>query len=514
MSKKEVVSANLQQIVLDQLNAGTLLMTVVEPDEALATEACRMAAEAIATRQTQVVSVLDEDFADKLQSHKDDGKGVMIVSDLLRVQGNPGMGRALREFALQVKENPPYPRIILIETPGVEIPPGLKGDIEYIETEPPGPLERMQELEQFLTDQSITLKGNGEEKASLCDSVAGLPRHSIARLFARCYVENKELEVEWLRNAKAKMIKEQSGKALSFVVVGDETPTVGGSENMAEWLRKTKKTFTSKKARDYGTKQPRGLLIVGVPGTGKSLTPKNIGRDWGSPLIRLDLGLVFGSLVGQSEAQMHQTLKAIESCAPCILWVDEIEKALGGMKGSGGDGGVGKRVLGAFLTWLQDCKAPIFVVATANEVTDLRPELLRAGRFDGIFFVDLPDVIEREAIAKIHLKKKARDINGLKDIDAKELAVMTEGYTGAEIEQVIVEALKIGFDEDRKVSLGDIAMSVKEVTPISVTMPEDITNLRNWAKNKAKFANKRVKKNADTPTGKVTRAKLTSQDKK
>ena len=480
----------LQQLVLNRLNAGTLLTVVIEPDEALAVEACRMAAEAVAPKQVQVVSILDGDFRDKLQSHKQDGKGIMIISDLLRVMGQPPMARLLREFALQVKSSPPYPRIILVETPGVEIPPLLKGDIEYIVAEMPGRDELKQELEQFITDQSIKLEGNGEVRAAIADACAGLARHEVARLLARSYVENKKLDVEWLRKAKAERVKEQSGKALSFVDCAD-VPNLGGSELMVKWLQDTKMAFASEKARTFGLPEPKGILLVGVPGTGKSLTPKNIARDWGVPLLRLDMGAVFGSLVGQSEAQMRQALSGIEGCSPCILWIDEIEKGLGGLKGGGGggDSGTSTRVLGTVLTWLQEKTKPIFVIATANSVQSLPPELLRKGRLDEIFFVDLPDMAERVSIAKIHIDRKKRD----KILKPEDIAIICDGFSGAEIEQVLYDAMKKAFAQSREVTLEDLKESAAETTPLSKTMADDITKLRQWAAGKARMANKRTK---------------------
>lgn len=498
----------LQQLVLNRLNAGTLLTVVIEPDEALAVEACRMAAEAVAPRQVQVLSILDPEFGDKLTAHKESGRGVLIISDLLRVQGQPAMGRLLREFALQVKSAPPYPRIILIETPGVEIPPGLKGDIEYIVTEAPGREELKQELEQFIADQNIKLDGNGEVKASIADAVAGLSRHEVARLLARSYVELKKLDIEWLRKAKAERVKEQSGKALSFINT-DEVPLIGGNELMVEWLADTQKAFASEKARIFGLPEPKGILLVGVPGTGKSLTPKNIARLWQVPLVRLDMGAVFGSLVGQSEAQIRQALSAVEACSPCILWIDEIEKGLGGLKqGGGGDSGTSTRVFASVLTWLQEKTKPIFVIATANSVAALPPELLRKGRLDEIFFVDLPDLEERKAIAKIHVERKKRD----KILDVDAIATICDGFSGAEIEQVLYDAMKKAFANGREVTVDDIQNAARDTVPLSKTMSEDISKLRKWAEGRARPANKRAKGSATKPTGKPFRTTIINQD--
>lgn len=476
----------LQQVILNRLKAGSLLAVVIEADEALAVEACRMAAEAIAPKKVSVVSVLDPEFGDKLTNHKD-SQGVMIIADLLRVQGtNPGTARLLREFALQVK-SPPYPRIILVESPGVEIPAGLRGDIEYITTKLPTTEELKQELEQFLQDQNIKLTGNGEEKAAIADALAGLARHEAARLLARCWVDKKALDTVWLRRSKAERVSERLGGAVSFIETSD-IPALGGAELLQVWLAKRAKAFSSLKAREYGLPESKGVLLVGVPGTGKSLTPKMISKLWGLPLMRLDVGKVFGSLVGQSEAQIRQALDAAEACSPCVLWIDEIEKGLGGSKGQSGDSGTSTRVLGTILTWLQEKVRPVFVVATANSVSNLPPELLRKGRFDEIFFSDLPDATEREAIATIHVLRRKRDI---KVLDPKEIATICDTFSGAEIEQVIIDAMFHAYSEDREVSLKDIQEAASDTMPLSKTMAEDISKLRSWAQTRARMANKR-----------------------
>jgi hypothetical protein len=502
----------LQQVILNRLKAGALLSVVIESDEALAVEACRMAAEAIAPKQVQVVSVLDPEFGDKLQAHKDTGKGVMIIADLLRVQGtNPGMARLLREFALQVKQ-PPYPRIILVESAGTEVPAGLRGDIEYIITKLPTVEELKQELEQFIGDQNIKLAGNGEEKAGIAESLAGLARHEAAKLLARCWVDNKKLDQAWLRRAKAERVSERLGGALSFINCED-TPDIGGSELLQAWLGDRRKAFASEKARKYGLPESKGLLLVGVPGCGKSATVKDIAKDWGLPALRLDIGKVFGSLVGQSEAQIRQAIEAAEACAPCVLWVDEIEKGLSGNKGGGGgDSGTGARVFGAILTWLQEKTRPVFVVATANRVMDLPPELLRKGRFDEIFFVDLPDTDEREAIARIHVERRKRSLEVL---DPKAISLICQDFSGAEIEQAIIDAMFKAYSEDREVTLEDIKTAAENTMPLSKTMAEDIKKLRDWAKGRARYANKKAAE-AKAVEGGVKRAAITpdSDDKK
>jgi SpoVK/Ycf46/Vps4 family AAA+-type ATPase len=302
-----------------------------------------------------------------------------------------------------------------------------------------------------------------------------------------CWVENKSLDAKWLRKAKAQRIQEQSGKALSFINT-DDVPPLGGAEVMQAWLDVTKSAFASDKAKAYGLPEPKGIVLVGVPGTGKSLTPKNVARSWGVPLIRLDIGAVYGGLVGATESNMRNLLQAIPACAPCVLWVDEIEKALGGKGGSSGDSGVSDRVAGALLTFMQENTAPVFIIATANSVENLRPELLRKGRIDEIFFVDLPDKTEREAIAKIHVERRKRDVTVLKP---SEIALLCDGFSGAEIEQALLDAMKKSFSLGREVTIEDIKEAAESTTPLSKTMEKDITALRNWAKGKARYANKK-----------------------
>jgi SpoVK/Ycf46/Vps4 family AAA+-type ATPase len=251
-------------------------------------------------------------------------------------------------------------------------------------------------------------------------------------------------------------------------------------------LEQRRKAFGSVKARDFGLPAPKGVLVVGVPGGGKSLTAKQTAQTWQLPLLRLDPGRLFGSLVGQSESQARQAIEAAEACAPCILWVDEIEKGLaGGSGGSSTDGGTTQRVFGTILTWLQEKDSDVFVVATANRVDALPPELLRKGRFDDIFTVGLPNATERETIAKIHLERRKRDL-GAKAAPA--IAKATEGYVGAEIEQAVIDGLFAAYAEGRDLETTDVLAAVKATTPLSKTAPEDIKRIEAWAQGRARPA--------------------------
>jgi SpoVK/Ycf46/Vps4 family AAA+-type ATPase len=272
---------------------------------------------------------------------------------------------------------------------------------------------------------------------------------------------------------------------LEFIKSDYSIKDIGGLDNLKNWLLKRNNSW-SEQAKRYCIPAPKGVLVTGVPGCGKSLTAKAMSTIWQLPLLKLDFGKVFSGLVGSSEENMRRALATAEAVAPSILWIDEIEKGLSGL-GSNGDSGVSSRIFGQFLTWMQEKESPVFVIATANNISNLPPELLRKGRFDEIFFVDLPTKQERIDIFKIHLLKRNKDIT---KFDLNLLAEKTNGYSGAEIEQAIISALYDAFDENREVELNDIIVNIEKSVPLSITMKEKIDWLRNWAKDRAVPASK------------------------
>jgi SpoVK/Ycf46/Vps4 family AAA+-type ATPase len=261
---------------------------------------------------------------------------------------------------------------------------------------------------------------------------------------------------------------------------------VGGLDALKSWLLKRAAGFTDQ-ARQFGLPSPKGVLLLGVQGCGKSLMAKTISNTWQLPLLRFDVGKVFGSLVGSSEQNVRRAIKVAESVAPVVFWVDEIDKAFRGSRGSGAstDSGTSARVFGTFLTWLSEKNKPVFVVATANDVSALPPELLRKGRFDEIFFVDLPAFAERKAIFEIHLKKRKID-PALFDVDA--LSRASAGYSGAEIEEVVISAMFDMFYEKQNMTTERLLKSIQQTVPLSKTMSEDIDSLRKWAEGRARSA--------------------------
>ncbi|MES1228015.1 MAG: AAA family ATPase, partial [Armatimonadota bacterium] len=262
---------------------------------------------------------------------------------------------------------------------------------------------------------------------------------------------------------------------------------IGGHDLLKEWLSTRSKSFTDA-ARDFGIPSPKGVLIIGVQGCGKSLVAKAVSTAWNLPMLRMDVGRIFGSLVGQSEENMRRAIKIAESLSPCVLWIDELEKGFACMGGGVSDSGTTARVFSTFLSWMQDKTKPVFLVATGNDVSALPPELLRKGRFDEIFFVDLPGKDEREAILKIHITKRKRDPKKFK---VPHLAELTDGFSGAELEQVVICALNRAFFAGRELSVKDLEEEATHQVPLSRMMSEDIQALRDWAKLRARPSAKR-----------------------
>lgn len=477
--------ASLSKTISDRLRAGALVIIVQEPDEALALaeveEGCRGGCSPI-----RIMSGSDDAAAGAVTEHPD-GEGALVLLDYLSIYGeSPISVREVRQVALQQREEGErYSRLILIERPETTIPKGLTGDVEIIAAELPDAAELGEELRAFLEGQpSARPEGNGETLYALASAGAGLARHEYARLLARSVIEVGSLDAAWIRSEKAKRVSVKLGGALTFESA-DSAP-VGGLDNLRDWLTQRRASFASQRARAFGLPEPKGLLIVGVPGGGKSLTARTTAREWGLPLLRLDVGALFGGLVGQSETQTRQAIAAAEACAPCVLWIDELEKGMaGGSSGSSTDGGTTQRVFGQLLTWLQEKTSPVFVVATANRVEALPPELLRKGRFDEIFAVGLPSLSERETIARIHIERRKRDLG---KTAAAKIAKASDGFTGAEIEQAVIDGLYRAFAEDRDLALGDVIDAVRATTPLSKTAPEDIRRIEAWAEGRARAA--------------------------
>src|ERR1039457_2139638 len=284
-----------------------------------------------------------------------------------------------------------------------------------------------------------------EARDKAIDAASGLTTIEAENAFALSVVESKGLNPEIVAREKAQAVKKNG--LLEIVETTESLESIGGLDLLKSWLVQRKDAF-SKRAGEYGLPTPKGLLLLGIPGTGKSLTAKATSKIFGMPLLKLDAGRIFAGLVGQSESNLRSVIQTAEAIAPVVLWIDEADKAFAGSKSSGStDGGTSARVFGSFISWMQEKKSPVFVVATANDVSQLPPEMLRKGRFDELIFVDLPNQNEREAIWGIQIRKYGRNPS---DFDLVQLARVTEGLTGSETGSVFADSLFLVFDSDRE----------------------------------------------------------------
>ena len=411
---------------------------------------------------------------------QDDVRAVFILRDFDPYLDNPLVVRRLRDLAFSLKRS--YSTLVFL-SPVLVIPAHIEKEIIVVDYD----LPTFEEINIILEELVSRVLGDAElgaaQRESLVKAALGLTADEAANVFAKGLVLNSRLEefdIQVVLNEKKQIIRKTG--MLEFYEASESLSGVGGLDNLKKWLEQRGGAF-SERAREFGLPWPRGVLLLGVPGCGKSLTAKAIGATWNLPLLRFDVGSVFGKYVGESEANLRRVLRAAEAVAPCVLWVDELEKAFS--SGRGEDGGTTLRILGAFLSWLQDKSTPVFVVATANNVENLPPELLRKGRLDEIFFVDLPRETEREAIFAIHFQKHNRDASRF---DGSTLARQSDGYSGAEIEQAIVAALYDAFDGKRDVTTEDVLQNLKTMVPLSVTMSEEVAALRDWAKSRARAA--------------------------
>jgi len=363
--------------------------------------------------------------------------------------------------------------------------PELEREITRLDLALPGPVELDLVLNGII--ESAGLTGNSDLTPALREAAlaaaGGLTTLEAENAFALSLIESATITPAIVAREKAHALKK--GGLLEVITPTESLDSIGGLDALKAWLLQRREAFT-KRARAYGLPVPKGMLVLGVPGTGKSLTAKATTSVFGVPLLKLDAGRLFGSLVGQSEANLRGVIQTAEAISPCVLWIDEIEKGFGGASSSGGlDGGTSSRVFGTMLNWLQDKTHPVFVVATANDVSKLPPEMLRKGRWDELWFVDLPDTRERTAIWDLVIAKYGREKT---DYDPGVLSRASELHTGAEIEAAFVEALHRGFVEEREPTELDLGEVLCESVPLATTMSESIERLRHWSKGRARNA--------------------------
>jgi AAA+ superfamily predicted ATPase len=404
-------------------------------------------------------------------------------------KGNYAVIRKLKEIALHLKNS--FKTVILV-SPVMEIPIELEKEVTVLNFPLPTRADLSALLDRIIADLrqfkpvAVGLDDSGRER--LLQAALGLTLGEAENVFAKIIVKDGQLtggDVNEVFAEKQQIIRKNG--LLEYCATSETFAQVGGLEILKDWLNKRALAFSAD-AREFGLPSPKGILLLGVQGCGKSLCAKAVSSQWQLPLLRFDMGRMFGSFVGSSEENVRRAISVAESVAPAILWVDEIDKAFAGSQGSGAtDNGTTARVFGTFLTWLSEKTAPVFVVATANDISQLPPELLRKGRLDEIFFVDLPVREERLAVFHIHLQKRGRKPEGF---DLEALADASANFSGAEIEEAINSALYDAFYAKQELSSGHILEALSQTVPLARTMEEQISALRRWADGRARNASR------------------------
>ena len=419
---------------------------------------------------------------------------IFILKDFHSYISDNAVLRRLRDLTFALKTS--YKTLVIL-APVLKLPAELEKEATVVDY----PLPGLVELDELLEGIIQSVKGNTQistdlspaEREQILKAALGLTATEAENVFAKSLVENRCFDIDIIVSEKEQIIRKTG--LLEYYTATEAFADVGGMDSLKDWLHTRSLAFTEK-AREFGLPQPKGMMLLGVQGCGKSLCCKAVASLWKLPLLRLDVGKIFSGIVGSSEENARRAIRIAESVAPAILWIDELEKGFAGTQSSPfSDAGTTARVFASFVTWLQEKTAPVFVVATANEISQLPPELLRKGRFDEIFFVDLPSVEERREIFEIHLKKRKRDPSKF-DLDL--LAASAPGFSGAEIEQAVIDGLYRAFDAERDVSTKDILYCAKQSVPLSKTMKEQIDELREWAARRCRMASTRPSEQLET----------------
>jgi hypothetical protein len=385
--------------------------------------------------------------------------------------------RSLRETCATIKRRPRDQACsIVIVSPRLQLPEELRAEAVVLEW----PLPSLDELRQLVGEvaeaRQLSLNAGGEELQALASAASGLTYDEAQNCLARSLVATGKLDAELVADGKRQVVQREG--VLEWIEPDGDLSLVGGLELLIAWLVERAGAY-SQRARDFGLPLPRGVLLVGFPGCGKSLAARCLGLAWRCPVLRLDVGRLMSKWQGESESNLRKVFATVGAIGRCVVWVDEVEKAL--VSGSGEtDGGVSSRMIGALLTWLQEQKSGAFVCATANDVTKLPPELMRKGRLDEIFFVDLPTVAERKAIVEVHLRKRQRDPALF---DVAQLVKESAGLSGAEIEAAVVAGMFAAFSAGKvDVTTAEIATALIQTVPLSKTAPEKIEKVREWCR--------------------------------
>jgi SpoVK/Ycf46/Vps4 family AAA+-type ATPase len=417
-------------------------------------------------------------------------EAAFVLKDFHRHMEDPVVVRRLRDVGQKFSANR---RTIVITAPSITIPPELGSLVEFLEL----PLPDKQRLRQIIDEMSVrvgktrTLKRTLDAAGldAMANNLRGLTEQEAERAASQAIVTRYGLMPETVTDvlqAKKELLR-HSGMLEFITTPENDAPenlaTVGGLDNLKGWLAQRRGTWEDA-ARDFGLEPPRGVIILGVQGCGKSMCARAIAGEWKLPLVKFDSAAIFDKYIGETEKRIQKVFRVAEGLAPCVFWIDELEKVFAGSgpDSASVDAGVSSRILAAFLSWMQDRKAPVFVAATCNNVTALPPELIRKGRFDELFFVDLPNQVERKQIFAIHLARRKRIPA---EFDLNRVATAAKGYSGVEIDAAVQTALYAAFSSKQTVSTQGLLQALKATVPLSITRSEEIQALRTWAKQRA-----------------------------
>ena len=398
---------------------------------------------------------------------------LFLLKDFNRFLTDLSISRKLRNISRILKLQP---KTIIIIGSDLTIPKELQDLITVLQFQLPLKDEIEQELNRLV--KSLNIKIEPQLSENLTRACQGLSLERIRRVLSKIITTYKTIDdnsIKVLLSEKKQIISQT--EILEYSSVDEKITNLGGLDTLKDWLKKRKTAFGTQ-ASNYGLPTPRGLLLIGIQGTGKSLTAKVIANDWQLPLLKLDVGKLFGGIVGESESRLRQMIHVAETISPCILWIDEIDKAFTNTE-SKGDSGTSNRVLATFISWLSEKKKPVFVISTANNIDLLPLEIIRKGRFDEIFFLDLPQKDEREEIFKIHLQEFRP--NSWQSFEYLELAELSESFSGAEIRQSIIEGMYHAFYEKREFTTDDICLALKELIPLAHLESDQMVKLQSWA---------------------------------
>jgi AAA+ superfamily predicted ATPase len=415
-------------------------------------------------------------------------EAVFVLKDFHRHLESPVVVRRLRDVGQKFQTNR---RTLVITAPSIDMPPELASLVEFFDL----PLPDLDRLRVIIKETYTRMAGTHTLKLQLdaigVDAMAanlrGLTEEEAERAISQAMVTHYALSPDCVTDvlaAKKALLKRS--RMLDFIDANDTMASVGGLENLKQWLAQRRNSWEPQ-ARQFGLDPPKGVIILGVQGCGKSLCARSVAGEWKLPLVKFDTAAIYDKYIGETEKRIQKVFKVAEGLAPCVLWIDELEKVFAGSgpDSASADAGVSSRLLASFLSWMQDRKAPVFVAATCNNVTVLPPELIRKGRFDELFFVDLPNAAERKQIFAIQLTRRKRNPA---DYDLDKIAAAAKDFSGAEIESAVQGAMYAAFSRKQELSSEDLLAALSSTVPLSITRAEEIATLRDWAKDRAVWA--------------------------